>query len=106
MKKILEVIKIILLFLVILLVVFFSIMNSEIVKLNFAFFPFDFVLEIRVFLLVIFCFCIGFISGIAATSYTLVKKYFENLKSKKRLEKLEKNLNKEENNKDNGKKDE
>lgn len=89
MKKILEIIKTIFIFIIILFVIFFSIVNSDIVKINFDFFPFNFVIEIRIFLLIIFCFCFGFICGIATTSYSLMLKYFENFKNKRRAEKLE-----------------
>lgn len=106
MKKILDITKTILVFLLILFIIFFSIVNSEIIKINFDFFPFNFVLEIRVFLLIIFCFSIGFLSGIAATSYTLIIKYFKSLKDKKMVEKLEKHIRTIENNKEQKKENE
>lgn len=92
MNKILDIVKTILIFLLILFIVFFSIVNSEIIKINFDFFPFNFVIEIRVFLLIIFCFSMGFLFGITATSYSLIKKYFENFKDKKKVEKLENDI--------------
>ncbi len=92
MKKFFEVLKTLLIFIVILFIIFFSIVNSEIIKVNFDFFPFNFVLEIRVFLLIIFSFCIGFLFGIAATSYSLMIKFFENIKNKRKAEKLEKQI--------------
>lgn len=94
MKNIFNIAKTILFFLIILFVIFFSIVNSEIVKINFDFFPFNFILEIRLFLLIIFCFCLGFICGIATTSYKLVGKYFENLGEKRKVQKLERDLKK------------
>ena len=92
MNKVLDVVKTILIFLLILFIIFFSIVNSEIIKINFDFFPFNFVVEIRVFLLIIFCFSMGFLFGITATSYSLIKKYLENFKDKKKVEKLEKDM--------------
>lgn len=92
MKKILDITKAIFVFLLILFIIFFSIVNSDIIKINFDFFPFNFVVEIRLFLLIIFCFSIGFLSGIAATSYTLILKYFENMKDRRKVEKLEKHI--------------
>ncbi len=106
MNKILDITKTILIFLLILFIIFFSIVNSEIIKINFDFFPFNFVVEIRVFLLIIFCFSLGFLCGIAATSYSLIIKYFENLKDKKRVEKLEKHIKIIENNKEQKKENE
>ena len=101
MKKILEITKVILIFLLLLFIIFFSIMNSEIIKINFDFFPLNFILEIRIFLLIIFCFAIGFLTGIAVTSYSLLKKYFENVKYKKTVEKLEKDIKQIKNNEEN-----
>ena len=106
MKKILDIIKTILIFLLILFIIFFSIVNSEIIKINFDFFPFNFVVEIRVFLLIIFCFSLGFLCGMATTSYSLIIKYFENLKDKKIVQKLEKHIKSIENNKEQKKENE
>lgn len=108
MSKILSVIKIILLFLLILFIVFFSIMNSQPVKINFDIFPFNFVMEIRLFLLIILCFAFGFLTGITTTSLSLLKKYFEVSKEKKKSNKLEKQLSdlNNVNNKDNIKENE
>ncbi len=94
MKKILEIIKTILIFAIILFIIFFSIVNSDIIKINFDFFPFNFIVEIRVFLLIIICFCLGFICGIATTSYSLLIKHLENFKNKRKAEKLEKEMEK------------
>jgi len=98
MKKVIDIIKAVLVFLLILFIVFFSIVNSEFVKINFDFFPFNFVAEVRVFLLVIFCFALGFLCGTAATGYNFIIKYFENLKNKKRVRKLEDHIKSIENN--------
>lgn len=92
MNKILSIIKIILLFLLILFIVFFSIMNSQPVKINFDIFPLNFVMEIRLFLLIILCFSVGFLVGIATTSMSLLKKHFETSKEKKKVDKLEKQI--------------
>lgn len=92
MKKFLNILKTILIFIIILFIIFFSIVNSDIVKINFDFFPFNFIIEIRLFLLIIFCFSMGFLCGILATSYSLILKYFENLKNKRKVEKLEKDV--------------
>ncbi len=93
MKKILDVIKIILLFLLILFMVFFSISNSDLVMINFDIFPFNFSFEIRLFLLIIFCFSFGCLTGIFITSLTLLKKQFDLFKYKKKANKLEKEIN-------------
>lgn len=72
-------------------------MNSDFVKINFDFFPFSYILEIRLFLLIIFCFSFGFLCGILASSYALIKRYFENYLQKRKVKKLEndiKNLDK------------
>lgn len=106
MKNIWNIIKTILIFILILFIIFFSIVNSEIVKVNFDFFPFNFVLEIRLFLLIILCFFVGFISGIASTSYKILIKYFENLKERRKIEKLEKDLKKIEESQQNKKENE
>lgn len=92
MNKILNIIKIILLFLLILFIVFFSIMNSQLVKINFDIFPLNFVIEIRLFLLIILCFSVGFLVGIATTSMSLLKKHFETSKEKRKVDKLEKQI--------------
>ena len=94
MRKIINILKIILLFIIILFVVFFSIVNSDIIKVNFNFFPFHSIVEIRTFLLIIFCFCIGFLCGILASSYSLVLKHIENFKEKRKVKKLQKVLEK------------
>jgi len=94
MKKIINILKITLLFIIILFFVFFSIMNSDIIKVNFNFFPFHSVVEIRIFLLIIFCFCAGFLCGIVANSYSLMLKHIENFKEKRKNKKLQKVLNK------------
>lgn len=92
MNKILNIIKIVFLFLIILFIVFFSITNSQLVKINFDIFPFNFALEIRLFLLIIFCLVAGFLLGITATSWSLLKKHIENISNKKKVEKLEKQI--------------
>lgn len=93
MTKILNIVKIVFLFLIILFIIFFSIINSQLVKINFDIFPFNFTLEIRLFLLIIFCLVVGFLLGIATTSWGLLKKHIESIGNKKKLEKLEKQIN-------------
>lgn len=100
MNKILNIVKIVFLLLLILFIVFFSITNSQIVKINFDIFPFNFILEIRLFLLIIFCFSIGFLVGIATTSFSLLKKHLENMRDKRKVNKLERQINNLNNNKE------
>lgn len=99
MKKILDITKTVLLFILILFVIFFSISNSDFVKVNFNFFPLNFSLEIRIFLLIILSFAIGFVCGIALTSYRLIGKYFEGVRDRRKVDKLEKDIQKLEENK-------
>lgn len=94
MSKIFNIFKITCIFILILFMVFFSIRNSDLIKINFDFFPFSHTIEIRVFLLIIFCFCTGFLCGISATSYSLILKYIENFKEKRKNKKLQKDLEK------------
>jgi uncharacterized membrane protein YciS (DUF1049 family) len=89
MKKISVIIKSILLFILILFIVMFSITNSDIVKVSFGFFPIDFSIEIRMFLLIVFSFSSGFLCGILSVSYNMLLKYFEIFKYKKNLKKAE-----------------
>jgi len=96
MKKIFDIIKLLIYFIITLIVIFFSISNSELVKINFNFFIFNYGFEIRLFLLIIFCFCFGFLFGILASSFSLMKKTFENFIEKRKISKLEKNLQKAE----------
>lgn len=97
MSKIFNILKITCIFILILFVVFFSIRNSDLIKINFDFFPFSHTIEIRVFLLIIFCFCTGFLCGILATSYSLILKHIENFKEKRKNKKLQKDLEKTKN---------
>lgn len=92
MKKIFEIVKTFLIFLIILFVIFFSVVNNEIIKINFDFFPFNSIIEMRLFLVVIFSFCFGFLVGLLSTSYSFLKKFFENIKNKRKVSKLEKQV--------------
>ncbi|MDD2839697.1 MAG: LapA family protein [Rickettsiales bacterium] len=92
MGKIINILKLALLFLIIMFIIFFSIINSEIVKINVNFFPFHSIIEIRIFLLIIFCFSLGFLCGILASTYSLILKHIENFKEKRKIKKLQKVL--------------
>ena len=43
--------------------------------------------------MIIFCLVVGFLLGIATTSWGLLKKHIENIGNKKKVEKLEKQIN-------------
>jgi uncharacterized membrane protein YciS (DUF1049 family) len=94
MGKIINVIKMALLFVIVLCVVFFSIMNSEVVKINLNFAPFHHTIEIRIFLLIIFCFIAGFLCGILASTYSLFIKCIENFREKRKVKNLQRDLEK------------
>ncbi|HSQ97309.1 MAG TPA: LapA family protein [Rickettsiales bacterium] len=67
-------------------------MNSEVVKINLNFFPFHYIVEMRIFLLIIFCFSIGFLCGILASTYSLFLKCIENFKERRKVRRLQKDL--------------
>lgn len=92
MKKFFDIIKTILLLFFILFIIFFAINNSETVKISFNLFPFNYNIEIRLFLLIILCVAVGFILGIVVMSYDLILKYLQNFKNNRKLKQLEKDI--------------
>ena len=89
MKKFFDLIKLVLFFLFIIFIVFFAIENSDKVKINFLF-PFyeENIIEIRVFLLIVFSFSIGFICGIFSMSFKLFNYIFMLWKEKRKNKKI------------------
>lgn len=94
MGKVLNILKIVLYFLLLLLIVLFSIMNSDLIDVSFDFFPFNFVIQIRLFLLIIFCFVIGFLMGIITGVFSIISKNFKNWKNERKIKKMEETIEK------------
>ena len=73
-RKIFDILKTILLLLFMILIIFFAIKNNEIVKIDLIFYK---VVEIRLFLLIIFCLSIGCIIGIILSSFQLISNFIK-----------------------------
>lgn len=85
MDKVIRMIKIILCFILLLMIVLFSITNSAIVEINLV----GFVVDIRLFLLIILCLLAGFLLGITTSAFTLTKRNYQNWRNEKKLKRLE-----------------
>ena len=67
-------------------------MNSEVIKVDLNFLMFSHIVEVRLFLLIIICFSVGFLFGTILSSYKLFLKHIETFKEKRKNKKLQENL--------------
>ncbi len=67
-------------------------MSSNSDSIIITLYPLPFVVETRVFIIMISFFLFGFIFGILAVSKTLIRKYFENFSNQRQIKKLKKQL--------------
>jgi uncharacterized integral membrane protein len=78
LKSILRILKSLFIGSILLLLVIFMINNREII--NISFYPFPFLVEMRVFLLIIGCFTLGILFGFLLLSSNLLNKFFHRRK--------------------------
>jgi hypothetical protein len=70
--------------------VIFMVDNRDIITIKMQPLPFE--IETRVFMIMISCFVLGLICGIAACSPTIVQNFFRKISDREKIKKLEKQL--------------